>query len=89
MTLSRLDDRKSDINVVQCDVYQYRRLKFYIVNFILYVLINVLATRKWHCPVSHLFHITVFMFFQFFLVAPLARCESRLKLSRFYPSVTE
>jgi len=38
-------------NTVHCDVHQYRRLKFYIVNFILYVLINVLATHKRHCPV--------------------------------------
>jgi len=34
---------------------------------LLYVLINVLATRKRHCSFGHLFHITVFMFFQLFL----------------------
>ena len=40
------------LNILHCDVQWHRRLKkFYIVNFIMYVSSNVLATRKWHCPV--------------------------------------
>jgi len=33
-------------NTVHYDVRQYRRLKFYTVCFD-----QLLATRKWHCPV--------------------------------------
>jgi len=30
-------------------------INFYIINFVLYVSSNVLATRKWHCLVSAIY----------------------------------
>ena len=43
-------------------------LNFYITNFILCVLSNVLATRKWHCLVLAIYSTQLFLFVSVFLL---------------------